>query len=466
MIVVDKNGKEIFSTIKNAGDSAYYYLGYGDGTILAIENVSNFDENSYWLCEIALDGTTTRRLALSSEKDINYDDVKYIGEDLFQSSAKKYIYDRKTHELVSLSWGFSILQPFKNGKTIGGTISLSVVEKAYAVSIDDIRQAEKTGKLDETKLPMIGKFHIYPEQMTEQLINNSQEEWNYGWSEAYNYGATIGIYNYSGELLAAYPQSWDIKEASGFQGGYAALVLTGADGKSYITVVDTKGNQQYALIRIEDWKRTTWYDSQYNSACWQGYVYVTIDGKETILDPKGKVSSLQEIWELSSSFTIGDHVVRDGYEHKYDKSKKRYVGFKRLDGTVLDTVYVISNYDMIANQEYFVPTQTEAPLMETAKPSKQYITPSSFTIEGKWKNTGTYTFGQVQQGAIVAFDGKNCNFFSPMDTYAFYKSGSNFKLDCTSYLFSDTLSFTVKIIDNDHIDIYNRSNCLELTRVS
>ena len=88
-----------------------------------------------------------------------------------------------------------------------------------------------------------------------------------------------------------------------------------------------------------------------------------------------------------------------------------------------------------------------------------------FRLEGKWKNVGAYTFGQVQSGAIVVFDGKNCNVFSPKDTYAFYKDGSDYKLECTSLLFSETLTFRVKIVDKDHINIYYGSNYLEMSRV-
>ena len=99
-------------------------------------------------------------------------------------------------------------------------------------------------------------------------------------------------------------------------------------------------------------------------------------------------------------------------------------------------------------------------------PAKTYMSPSRFSIEGKWKNVGTYSFGQVQNGAIVSFDGTNCNFYSPKDTYSFYKNGDHFILDCTSLLFSETLSFEVKIVDDDHIDIYYGSNYLELARTS
>ena len=110
--------------------------------------------------------------------------------------------------------------------------------------------------------------------------------------------------------------------------------------------------------------------------------------------------------------------------------------------------------------------QPEEPKEEPAAPQKDYTTPKKFSIEGKWKNVGTYTFGQVQSGSIVVFDGTNCNVFSPMDTYAFYKEGDEYKLDCTSFLFSDTLSFTVKIIDKEHINIYNGSNYLDMEKIS
>ena len=88
-----------------------------------------------------------------------------------------------------------------------------------------------------------------------------------------------------------------------------------------------------------------------------------------------------------------------------------------------------------------------------------------FSIEGKWKNVGSATFGQVQSGSIVVFDGKNCNVFSPKDTYAFYKDGSRYKLDCTGLLFSENLSFTVKIVDKDNIEIDPGSGVLKLKRV-
>lgn len=109
--------------------------------------------------------------------------------------------------------------------------------------------------------------------------------------------------------------------------------------------------------------------------------------------------------------------------------------------------------------------QPEESAEEPSAPRKNYTNPKKFSIEGKWKNVGEYTFGQVQSGSIVVFDGTNCNVFSPQDTYAFYKDGDSYRLDCTSLFFSETLSFTVKIVDKEHIDIYYGSDYLELSKV-
>ena len=96
--------------------------------------------------------------------------------------------------------------------------------------------------------------------------------------------------------------------------------------------------------------------------------------------------------------------------------------------------------------------------------SREYTDVNNFSIEGKWKNVGEDTYGQAQKNAIIAFDGTNCNFFSPRDTYAFYQNGDGYKLECTSPL-GDTVSFTVNTIDNDYIDIHFSDGTVELTRL-
>ena len=88
-----------------------------------------------------------------------------------------------------------------------------------------------------------------------------------------------------------------------------------------------------------------------------------------------------------------------------------------------------------------------------------------FSIEGKWKNTGSTTWGQMQQGAIVIFNGTNCNVFSPADVYAFYEDGGSYRLDVTGLLGGD-ISFNVSVIDRDHIELTYSDTTIELMRVN
>ena len=91
---------------------------------------------------------------------------------------------------------------------------------------------------------------------------------------------------------------------------------------------------------------------------------------------------------------------------------------------------------------------------------------TEFSIEGKWKSVGEEGFGQAQPGVIVVFNGQNCNFLSPKDTYGFTKEDDGtYRLDVTSWLFSAPMSFDVEVVDNDHIIITGTSKTTELERV-
>lgn len=108
----------------------------------------------------------------------------------------------------------------------------------------------------------------------------------------------------------------------------------------------------------------------------------------------------------------------------------------------------------------------DAPIVSGINDDAESITAvSDFAIEGKWKSVGAYGFGQAQPGAIVIFDGTHCNFYSPSDTYALYQEDGKWRLDCTDFLFANTVSFTVEITDNDNIYVYYGSDATELRRV-
>jgi len=103
---------------------------------------------------------------------------------------------------------------------------------------------------------------------------------------------------------------------------------------------------------------------------------------------------------------------------------------------------------------------TSPPTAAPTNPPPQVYT-GAFAIEGKWKSVGERGYGQAQPGAIVVFNGINCNFYSPQDTYAFYKNGGNYQLDITSFLFGENLSFTVKVINENRVEVGSYPTILE-----
>ena len=154
-------------------------------------------------------------------------------------------------------------------------------------------------------------------------------------------------------------------------------------------------------------------------------------------------------------------MIRSEY-HQYSNNGWEGWHYHKEDDSQIYTIYEVSNLSELL--EYNVSPKDNSSQSSTGGQEKNYTFIKDFSIPGTWKNTGSYTYGQAQSGAIIVFDGSRCNFFSPSDTYAFYAEGDHYRLDCTSPL-GDTVSFTVRIVDENHIDIFNGQNIVELTRI-
>ena len=269
--------------------------------------------------------------------------------------------------------------------------------------------------------------------------------------------------------------------------------MKGADGNQYVTIIDDNGQTQYDPLPFDS-----------DSYCsFNGYIFsldnsyvvtdiIAPDGtRKKIGDNLSDLSEVSYVCKEDLQYSENPYVIKlacaDGFFLTHtEASKINYVsvdGQKTINNASAsynkngDLVYTNKDGKKVANSAKAIQNNaasesgkatSETTLStETTKPTsspKSYTNPSSFNIKGKWKNIGEDTYGQAQKGSIVSFDGKNCNFFSPKDTYAFYKDGDDFRLDCTSPL-ADTVSFTVKIVDNNNIDVMNSYHTVELTRV-
>ena len=194
--------------------------------------------------------------------------------------------------------------------------------------------------------------------------------------------------------------------------------------------------------------------------------------------------SIQGTWKNVGTSTfgqaqLGSIIVFDGIHCNYYSPCDTYVFYYEDGQWTLDCVsYIFAEtlrfrIDIIDEDTIDVFYGTDAVRLarisrdaETIEePDESEETESDFAIEGTWLSVGADGFGQAQPGVTVIFDGTHCNFYSPYDTYAFYQSDGQWRLDCTSFLFSETLNFRVEIIDADYINVYYGSTCTELSRI-
>lgn len=273
------------------------------------------------------------------------------------------------------------------------------------------------------------------------------------------YDSNLKGFTNDGENIAIdCSQYYFVRYPISFLNGYCVLAIRNPDGAPYLTVIDENGNQIFSPIKYPDaYSNLSWdsygrgYVSEncfvltdesnplYYQAAKTGNfgIYITLEG-EVIDSGYDSVCPFSDGYSLVRKYDYGDHYyfLNTDFEDAFPQSKT------------------------VNSSESMGPTEQSVEAIE-----KNYIIMNDFSIEGKWKSVGSYGFGQAQPGAIVAFDGTNCNFFSPSDTYAFYADSDDYRLECTSFMSTSTAAFTVRIIDADHIDVYYGDNITELQRI-
>ncbi|MBQ1332127.1 MAG: lipase family protein [Lachnospiraceae bacterium] len=97
--------------------------------------------------------------------------------------------------------------------------------------------------------------------------------------------------------------------------------------------------------------------------------------------------------------------------------------------------------------------------------SVHYGEDTDVSLVGTWQSVGSTGFGQAQPGAIIRFDADTCNFYSPNDSYVLYESEGQVYLECTSYIFAETLTFRVDASDPNLVLITYGGTVTTLQRV-
>jgi hypothetical protein len=222
-------------------------------------------------------------------------------------------------------------------------------------------------------------------------------------------------------------------------------VFSGEEYFMWFTPADYNGSPEILLKCGRSEVNANKYTGRYEE-----YWYVT-GAWELVMSNKGSMVNGGFEGDVSCyGVRDGDFTERytDGYDGVYMNPEDRMPFAEGYEGIDAETLYLLASSES-------PPDASSEPISEsTGDPaSPAYTEISDFAIEGKWKSVGDHGFGQAQPGAIVVFDGVNCNFYSPQDTYAFYEDGGGYRLDVTSLLFAENLSFAVKLIDRDQIEI-------------
>lgn len=461
-LFLDKDGQTISEIHTDDSIKSIDLLGYSDHTWVLRKNVSSFSENGDYLFFVGDDGTV-----YEEEYDITNKHIKLepIGKGLLCSNCyakKQHLVDTSNRLFYEIdqsgNLGF-LTDNLDSPDSVG--LACFNNNKLFPITRDEVIRVFTTGDLSE-----IARY-------------DSAFKGYYGYVHAqegvFYYWDDNSFYDYNCNKIISipeFPEKVKVSNVGAFSGDYAPIVLTGADGCSYVTMLKRDGTLAYEPVKF----------TNYNSGrYWHGYFFVNA---KDYLDPTGKLIKETGDYFVKDFLNIAEDVtLLSVVDNKYE-SHWYIDGFgfcnddgthviRKWDGTEVYDGITISNDAVYADgAEPYVKQDepVQQPIEQTSQapvtPSKSYTNVKNLSIEGKWKSVGSYGFGQAQPGNIVAFDGINCNFFSPKDTYAFSKDGDNYKLECTSFMSTDTLTFTVKTVDEDNIDIYYGDNVTELTRVN
>lgn len=420
VIIIDNQGNLIFDYREQQENAKYWYMGYFNNTFLLLENYSDFStSDQYTFLEIGTDGKVRQQLKIDGNPKGEY--CKDCGQGILAGclnyeSRCVWIYNMNSHAYIYLYPRVCSVYADDNEKALIQDDNHYYYCTPFRY-LNDTQSFESLLEGDGLAQYAIGISSRMVCGIHNGLINVVEPDWDNT--------KHPGIYTIDGKLINAYPSNWNITRGYFSDSGYVFVFLRGADKKEYFAVVNSKGE-----IVVEP----TIYGDQYNPS-------------EQYKDALNKFGSDEKMEKIRTKY------------HQYSNDGWQGYHYHREDDSQIFTVYEVSNLSELL--EYNLSLDNDS---SQNSENKEYVFIKDFSIIGTWQNNGSHTFGQAQSGAIIVFDGSHCNYFSPSDTYAFYVEGEDYRLDCTSPL-GETVSFTVRIIDENHIDIFYGQNNVELTRI-
>ena len=419
-VIVDKTGREHFSTTKQE-EEMVSICGHGDGVFILRKEIKTFTQNGIYVSVIDADGNF---LFPDQEVPDDWDtDFDYFGEGIFRS----------------YNGTIAVSGCFLNAAT-GAIFREYAYDDEFITGFHDGEAYFKASGFNG----MLG----LPTVVTPDIF--ASEASYLGWHDS----LTEADEETMPTLTLSLPEGVKLLSYGSFDNGLAPVILRGVDERNYYSVVDESYELQYEPVKLprkdeynikQGWRDDIWKyktDILYSDG---RFLFYMDDPNDTPLltDMSGGQVPVDVKFVSIIGFLDDFIYLEDGL-------------YKLSEGIMIDRISLYDDLNFSAG-----PSDSA---QEEYQPYMGYIMLDDFSIDGKWKNIGAATWGQAQEGAIITFNGTSCNYFSPVDSYAFYLEDGDYHLDCTSPL-GDTVSSVVKIVDEDNIDIYSGSAIIELTRV-
>ena len=484
-LIVNEQGEEVYSS----SDENLYMCGQAeDGTFILAKHDSGFDRDLWYAYLLDTDLKLTKTKIELDEEVIGQDGetIQALSDGIYYLPSSDSLLNVPLKKCISLYTGEQYI------KIYGHDEKYAYLSYEYFCHfpINQLKKAKSTKEIEKSISSVAISGYYDSTDNDSGVATYILKKWNKG-SIYYSDRGKRRYIDIKGKDIFKFPtfsNDASIDDVDDFSGKYAAIYMTGADGNQYVSIVDGKGKMQYDPVQV----------SNDTHCSYDGYVffYSDSDGTYSVITPDGSKKKIGDNLSGLKDGPIANSVSGSDSQHAVSNiyygieigggyifcSEKGYKYVSTDGKTTIDEVAANYNSDgnlvytdkdgktvvNLGNSKQEDSSDEESSddnIIDATTAKKEYINIDNFSIIGKWKNVGDYTYGQAQKGAIITFNGTNCNFFSPKDTYAFYKDGDDYTLDCTSPL-ADTVSFTVKIVDEDNIDVVNGSNIVELKRVS
>ena len=456
-VIVDTTGNECYRTSNSDGAKSWEHIfGQANGLFAIYLQETGMEAVTHTISMTQADGTAVSSFSnfgsepAFGEYPLKYSDTFiYLGEGWYQFDGWAENYLNFDQQRIAYSSQVGVLSCFRDGKTLSDSSSkgftfldanLNYIEDYPLASVSYLDKDADGGYV---------------------VVGDNLWRWNSSYNSSYRASDKFTYYDMWGNKICDVTEYPDLKKRyRPFCGDYAVLYIQGVDGNYYVTAINTQGEIMFEPYELVADGRTS---DEYAGGYVHGeYIIIQTSGEQySLMNMNGELvhsisddfpgCEISQFGTYSAGF-LGIYYTADGKEYQkyYPVAEAAAAGDAVYDMGELGTATEDGENDNAS---------------EAGTENYEYTFISGFSIEGKWKSIGDSGFGQAQPGAIVAFDGTNCNFFSPKDSYTLYQDGDTYKLDVTSYLFADTLTFTVNTIDEDHIVITSGQTVTELERV-